>query len=253
MNLNQQVIPITHPLIRVKTFVKLLKTSVRAIEADLKAIAQKDPAAGSYKETLTCYPGFHALIIYRISHLLYHLGWIWVARFLSYLCRCWTGIEIHPAAQLGQGILIDHGMGVVIGATAIVGDGVTLYQGVTLGGTGKQQGKRHPTLGDNVIVGAGAKVLGNIEIGNNTRIGAGSVTLQSIPNNATAVGIPARVVCQNGQRVGTTEYCFSCDATGKVINRLTERIEILESELHYQLEYVRGSVRHNKTLEKAID
>lgn len=172
---------------------------------DFKAIFQRDPAARGFwgvLEVLLSYSGFHALISHRICHFLHaklHIPLI--PRLLSQITRFLTGIEIHPGAQIGKGFFIDHGMGVVIGETTIVGDCVTLYQGVTLGGTGKEKGKRHPTLKNHIVVGAGAKVLGNIVIGNNVNIGAGSVVVKSVPDNCTVVGVPGVIIRREGQRV----------------------------------------------------
>lgn len=169
--------------------------------ADFRIIFDRDPAARNWLEVLICYPGLQALFFHRLAHLLYNLGIPFLPRFISHLARALTGIEIHPGANIGKGVFIDHGMGVVIGETAILGDYCLIYQGVTLGGTGKETGKRHPTLGENVVVGAGAKVLGNIQIGNDVRIGAGSVVLRDVPSNCTVVGIPGRIVYRSGVRV----------------------------------------------------
>src|SRR5919202_2300974 len=161
--------------------------------ADLQTIYERDPAARNWLEVLFCYPGVQAILFYRLAHWLYCIGIPFVPRLISHLTRFLTGIEIHPGAKIGKGVFIDHGLGVVIGETAIVGDYALIYQGATLGGTGKETGKRHPTLGENVVVGAGAKVLGNIQIGNNVRIGAGSVVLRDAPSDCTVVGIPGRI------------------------------------------------------------
>lgn len=158
----------------------------KTLAADFRIIFERDPAARNGLEVLLCYPGFQALVCHRVAHWLYQQRLPVIPRLLSHLSRLLTGVEIHPGARLGQGIFIDHGMGVVIGETAIVGDYCLIYQGVTLGGTGKQSGKRHPTLANNVVVGAGAKVLGNIQIGENVRIGAGSVVLRDVPSDCTA-------------------------------------------------------------------
>jgi serine O-acetyltransferase len=165
---------------------------------DFKIIFDHDPAANNWLEVLICYPGVHALALHRVANWLWNLEIPLLPRFLSHLGRFLTGIEIHPGATIGKGVFIDHGMGVVIGETAIVGDYCLIYQNVTLGGTGKQTGKRHPTLGKNVIVGTGAKVLGNINIGNNVRVGAGSIVLRDVPNDCTVVGIPGRIVSRTG-------------------------------------------------------
>ncbi|WP_418791398.1 serine O-acetyltransferase [Phosphitispora sp. TUW77] len=168
------------------------------IRKDIKVIFERDPAAKSLLEVLLAYPGLHALLFHRLAHYLYKKGLILLPRIISQFSRFVTGIEIHPGACIGEGLFIDHGIGVVIGETAEVGNNVTIYQGVTLGGTGKEKGKRHPTVGNNAVISAGAKVLGNIKIGDNTRIGAGSVVLADVPPNTTVVGIPGKVVIRDG-------------------------------------------------------
>lgn len=172
---------------------------------DLDRVLKEDPAARSKLEVFLLYPSINALIVYRIAHKLYNKKWFFLARLLSQLARFFTGIEIHPGAKIGKGLFIDHGMGVVIGETAEVGDNVTIYHGVTLGGTGKDKGKRHPTVKDNVIIGAGAKVLGPITIGNNVKIGANSVVLKDVPDNATAVGIPAKLIIKDKKKDDNTK------------------------------------------------
>lgn len=171
------------------------------ITQDLKAIFDRDPAATSKMEVILTYAGFHALLAYRISHYLKSMGVPFLPRAISQLARWVTGVEIHPAAKIGTGFFIDHGMGVVIGETAEIGDYVTLFQGVTLGGTGKERGKRHPTLGNHVVVGAGAKILGGITIGDNVKIGANSVVLKNVPPNSTVIGVPGRVIKSLGERL----------------------------------------------------
>ncbi len=161
---------------------------------DVASVFDRDPAARTVWEVVTCYPGFHALVLHRVSHRLWGAGFKWLARFLSHLGRWFTGVEIHPGATIGRRFFIDHGMGVVIGETAHVGDDCTLYHGVTLGGTTWNKGKRHPTLRDGVVIGAGAKVLGPIEIGEQARIGSNAVVVRDVPAGATAVGIPARII-----------------------------------------------------------
>lgn len=170
---------------------------LKKLKYDLNRILEEDPAARSKLEVFILYPSIHALIAYRISNKLYKLNRFFLARLVSQLSRFFTGIEIHPGATIGNGLFIDHGMGVVIGETAEIGDNVTIYHGVTLGGTGKDKGKRHPTIGNNVIIGAGAKILGPINIGDNVKIGANSVVLKDIQKGATAVGIPARIIDGN--------------------------------------------------------
>ena len=216
---------------------------LKSVCADLAIIKERDPAARGTLEILLCYPGFHALLLHRLSHRLWQLGGFpmagrrpleplrLLARLLSQLGRMATGVEIHPGAHIGHGVFIDHGMGVVIGETAEVGNRCLLYQGVTLGGTGKQHGKRHPTLAENVVVGAGAKVLGAIRVGANTRIGAGSVLLRDVGSDSTVVGIPGRVIHQSGVRVDPLAHSALPDAEARVIRNLMERIDSLEGEL----------------------
>jgi len=206
-------------------------TFLQAMAADLAIIKERDPAARSTLEILLCYPGFHALVMHRISHCLWRLRVPLLPRLLSQVGRLFTGIEIHPGARIGRGVFIDHGMGVVIGETAVIGDHCLLYQGVTLGGTGKQHGKRHPTLKENVVVGAGAKVLGAITVGANTRIGAGSVLLRDVASDSTVVGIPGRVIHQSGVRIDPLAHSALPDAEARVIRNLMERIDNLESQV----------------------
>lgn len=196
------------------------------VKQDLKAVFDRDPAATSTLEVILTYAGFHALIAYRFAHWLWSHGVPFLPRVISQLARWLTGVEIHPAAKIGTGFFIDHGMGVVIGETAEIGDQVTLFQGVTLGGTGKERGKRHPTLGSHVVVGAGAKILGGIKIGDNVKIGANSVVLKSVPPNSTVTGVPARVIKTEGERLP--------EATMDHINMpdpIADRFESLEREI----------------------
>ncbi len=202
---------------------------LKAIKADLAIIKERDPAARGLLEMLLCYPGFHALVIHRLSYKLWKSGWPLAPRLLSQITRSLTGVEIHPGAKIGRGVFIDHGMGVVIGETAEIGNRCLLYQGVTLGGTGKDDGKRHPTLLENVVVGAGAKVLGAITVGANTRIGAGSVVVRDVESNSTVVGIPGRVLHQSGVKVDPLAHSALPDAEANVIRNLMERIDQLES------------------------
>ncbi|GAC1653559.1 MAG: serine O-acetyltransferase [Vulcanimicrobiaceae bacterium] len=207
---------------------------LQTLYADLRAPLERDPAASSWVDVVLSYPGFHAITAHRIIHLLQRTGIPVVPRFLAHLNRFFTGIEIHPAAKIGKGFFIDHGMGVVIGATAEVGDNVTLYQGVTLGGTSLSHGKRHPTLGNNVVVGAGAAVLGAITIGDNSRVGGGSVVVRDVPANATVVGVPARVVLQDGKPVqpaGARPQVDMPDPNAPAIAQLAQRIAELERRL----------------------
>lgn len=184
---------------------KAVLCTIRKINRDIDAILSRDPAAKSRAEVILLYSGLHALLMYRLSHKLNESGLKFGARAVSQLAKFLTGIEIHPGATIGEGLFIDHGSGVVIGETAIIGDNCTIYQGVTLGGTGKETGKRHPTLGDNVMVGAGAKLLGNFTVGSNSKIAAGAVVLGNVPENCTAVGIPAHVVRRDGERVDESQ------------------------------------------------
>ncbi len=192
---------------------------------DIKAIFERDPAARSVLEVVLTYSGLHALWLYRIARLLMKMHLLLLARFVSQFGKFLTGIEIHPNAQIGNNFFIDHGMGVVIGETTEIGDNVTLYQGVTLGGTGKEKGKRHPTIGNNVVIGAGAKILGNIRIGNNVKIGANAVILKSVPDDSTVVGVPGEVVRIKG--VNPLELVQTADLPDPVM----EKIEEMQKEI----------------------
>jgi serine O-acetyltransferase len=211
------------------------RTTANPIEvaiADWQIIKQRDPAARNWLEILFCYPGFQAISCYRLFHWLHCLGVPFLPRFMASLNRFFTGIEIHPGATIGTGVFIDHGTGVVIGETAIIGDGVVIYQGVTLGGTGKETGKRHPTLGNNVLVGAGAKILGNIQIGDRTSIGAGSVVLRDIPSDCTVVGIPGRVIRNGSRPIDTSQNLENLpDLEAEIISKLFDRIKSLEQQV----------------------
>ena len=202
----------------------------RAIKEQIDTIFREDPAAKSVLEIVLCYPGFHAILLHRLAHKLY--GWRvpLAPRVISQTGRFLTGIEIHPGATIGRRFFIDHGMGVVIGETTEIGDDVLLYQGVTLGGTGNEKGKRHPTLGSHVVVGSGAKVLGNIRIGDNVKIGAGSVVVHPVPDNSTVVGIPGRVVRTRDEN-GVLEHGQLPDPEGQAIDDLARRVAELESTL----------------------
>lgn len=200
--------------------------------SDFQIIFERDPAARNWLEVVFCYPGLHALCLHRLAHWLHCRGVVFIPRLISHWGRFLTGIEIHPGAEIGKGVFIDHGMGVVIGETAIVGNYTLIYQGVTLGGTGKESGKRHPTLGKNVVVGAGAKVLGNIQISNRVRIGAGSIVLRDVPPDATVVGIPGRIISpQQKTQVHPLEHGKLPDDQASVISSLLSRIEKLEQQL----------------------
>lgn len=218
------------------------------IREDIAAALERDPAAKSKLEIILCYSGLHAVWLYRLNHWLWNHGWRVSARWLSQVARWLTGIEIHPAAQIGTRLFIDHGMGVVIGETAIVGDDVTLYQGVTLGGTGKEQGKRHPTVASNVTIGAGAKILGNISVGENSRIGAGSVVLQDVPDNSTVVGVPGHVIFRNGKRIVITDPKQIKDPLSEALVALGSQVNVLKQRIG-QLEERAGQVRPEETLD----
>jgi serine O-acetyltransferase len=203
---------------------------LQSVREDIAAVFESDPAARSYAEVLICYPGLHAVWAHHLSHWLWRHRMRFLARFNSQVARLLTGIEIHPGAEIGRRLFIDHGMGTVIGETAIVGDDVTLYQGVTLGGTGKEKGKRHPTLGNNISIGSGAKLLGNITIGDNCRVGAGSVVLRSVPANSTIVGVPGHIVLRDGQRVIITDPKDIRDPLSDVIIKLAAEVHELREK-----------------------
>jgi serine O-acetyltransferase len=200
--------------------------ALQAIRQDLQAVFDRDPAATSRLEVVLTYAGFHALLAYRIAHWLQAHGVPFLPRFISQVARWLTGIEIHPSAKIGTGFFIDHGMGVVIGETAEIGDYVTLFQGVTLGGTGKERGKRHPTIGNHVVIGAGAKILGAIKVGDNVKIGANSVVLKNVPANSTVIGVPARIIKSQGERLPDA----TMDHTN-IPDPINDRFVALEQEL----------------------
>lgn len=209
---------------------------------DAKNIRDKDPAARNVAEVVILYPGFHVLVTHKLAHFLYRHQWFFCARLVSQLARHLTGIEIHPGCTVGRKLFIDHGMGIVFGETAVIGDNCTIYHGVTLGGTGKDVGKRHPTLGDNVLIGAGSKVLGPVYIGNNVRIGAGSVVLANIPANTTAVGVPAEVV-----RTSNCKVCPADDLDQQDLPDLTQqRIAHLEARLSRMAAEIQGEFPPDK-------
>ena len=206
--------------------------AIKKIKEDIKVIYEKDPAATNIIEVLFCYPGLQALISHRIAHKLAYWGIPFIPRLISYWTRIFTGIEIHPKAQIGNRFFIDHGEGVVIGETTIIGDDVLIYQQVTLGGTGNEHGKRHPTIGNNVIIGAGAKILGNIKIGDNTRIGAGSVVVDDVPEHCTVVGVPGRVVQQKFfNQDGILMHNRIPDPVKCELNRLKYEVQALKEQL----------------------
>ncbi len=214
------------------------------LKKDIQVVFERDPAAKSVWEVILCYSGLHAIWLHRISHYLYKRKWVILPRMISNFARFLTGIEIHPGATIGEGLFIDHGTGVVIGETAEIGNNVTLYQGVTLGGTGKEKGKRHPTIGNNVVVASGAKVLGSFKVGDNSKIGAGSVVLKEVPPNSTVVGIPGKIVWHDGKKVDSAsneidlEHNNLPDPVAEMMlcmqrnmKRLEQRIAQLEKEL----------------------
>ena len=201
------------------------------LQYDLEQIKERDPAAGSNWEVALLYSGFHAVTAHRLTHYLHNKGCPFTARTISQLMKMVTGIEIHPAASIGKGLFIDHGSGVVIGETAVIGDNCTLYQGATLGGTGKHTGKRHPTLGNHVMVGAGAKVLGPVYVGDYAKIAAGAVVLKDIPANSTAVGMPAKVVRRDGATVSDLDQINIPDPIAKELAELREAIAILNEKI----------------------
>lgn len=202
-----------------------------SIGEDVRCVMERDPAASSRLMVLLCYPGLHAVWAHRLHYWLWCRGMRFLPRAMSQVTRFWTGVEIHPGARIGRRLFIDHGMGVVIGETAIVGDDVTLYQGVTLGGTGKETGKRHPTLRDGVFVGNNANILGNITIGENSRVGAGSVVLRDVPPDSTVVGVPAHIVYQGGRRVLITDPHDIKDPLSDVIVALADEVKALKCRL----------------------
>ena len=199
------------------------------IREQFDTVFKRDPAARSVLEIVLCYPGFHAVLFHRVAHGIYKRGWFTLARVISQFSRAMTGIEIHPGATIGRRFFIDHGMGIVIGETSEIGDDVLMYQGVTLGGTGKEQGKRHPTIGNEVVIGTGAKILGNIRVGDHVKVGAGSVVVRSVPNHSTVVGVPGRVVGDANADLDTLSHGTLPDPEGQAIDELTKRISELES------------------------
>jgi serine O-acetyltransferase len=203
------------------------------VKSDIKTVKKKDPAARTTLEILLTYSGLHAVLFYRVSHQLYIRKLFTLARIVSQFARLLTGIEIHPGAKIGKGLFIDHGSGVVIGETAEIGNNCLIYQGVTLGGTGKERGKRHPTLGNNVMVGAGARVLGPFRVGDNVKIAANAVVLEAVPDNSTAVGVPARIVRRNGKKISDNadlDQVHIPDPVAQELCRQQHRIEILEKK-----------------------
>jgi serine O-acetyltransferase len=215
-------------VIAVLAWVVLLLTAFRK---EIDAIFDRDPAASNYLEVVLLYSGLHAVVLYRVARALWKIKIPILPRWISQVARFLTGIEIHPGAEIGSGLFIDHGMGVVIGETAVVGDNVTLYQGVTLGGTGKEKGKRHPNVGDNVVVGTGAKILGNITVGDNSYIGANAVVLKDVPTNATVVGVPGRITKQEGRKLDVSlDHVHVLDPIKQSLEELELRLSRLEKK-----------------------
>ena len=218
------------------------------IREDIGNVMEHDPAAKSRIEVFLCYSGLHAVWFYRLNHWLWDHGSVLLGRSFSQLARWLTGVEIHPGAKIGRRLFIDHGMGVVIGETAVVGDDVTLYQGVTLGGTGKEHGKRHPTLEDGVVVGGGAKILGNITIGKNCRIGAGSVVLRNVPDNSTVVGVPAHIIFRDGKRVVIIDPKQINDPLSEALAAVANEVDKLRARIHA----LEGSEDKSQTLSRSL-
>src|SRR5258708_2949885 len=202
-----------------------------AVREPMEPVFRREPAARSVLEIVLCYPGFHAVLLHRVAHRLYRARWFTPARMVSQLSRTLTGIEIHPGARIGRRFFIDHGMGVVIGETSEIGDDVLLYQGVTLGGTGKDTGKRHPTLGNGVVVGTGAKILGNINIGDFVKVGAGSVVVRPVPEHSTVVGVPGRIVASLDADAEPLEHGKLPDPQGQAMDELSRRVAELEAQI----------------------
>ncbi|WP_227764077.1 serine O-acetyltransferase [Zhaonella formicivorans] len=218
------------------------------IKKDIQAVFERDPAARSSLEILLTYPGIHAILLHRLAHWFYCKKMPLIARVISQFSRFLTGIEIHPGAKIGNGLFIDHGMGVVIGETTEIGDNVTLYQGVTLGGTGKEKGKRHPTIGNNVVISAGAKVLGSIKIGDNVKIGAGSVVLRDVPPNCTVVGVPGKIVVRNGKNIADTSFSTIDLHHNQLPDPVAEMILCLQRQierLQHRIEELEGKIQHD--------
>ncbi|RJQ43258.1 MAG: serine O-acetyltransferase [Gaiellales bacterium] len=237
-----------------------LGETARAIRRDIAAIQERDPAAANIVEALTCYSGLHAVMMHRVAHMLYEQNLPVVPRILSQVNRFVTGIEIHPAARIGEGFFIDHGAGVVIGETTEVGNNVTIYQGVTLGGTGKETGKRHPTLKDNVTIGAGAKVLGSVTVGENAKIGAGSIVIHDVPADSTVVGNPGRPVREQGRKVGAADVDWThlpdpvADAMRSLVSRLVElENEMKEAFPEMKERIEQGQEEGERELDKVFD
>lgn len=219
---------------------------LKKIKSDIKAVFDNDPAARSVFEVIFTYSGLHAIWAHRIAHWFYRNRWFTTARIISQISRFFTGIEIHPGAKIGKRLFIDHGMGVVIGETCEIGDDVVLYQGVTLGGTGKEKGKRHPTIGNNVVVASGAKVLGSFRVGDNSMIGANAVVLREVPANSTVVGIPGRIVKKNGVRVGKLDHTSLPDPVIDMLSTMQRQIDELRNKIR-RVEEAEEEKKHDVT------
>lgn len=218
----------------------------RRLAADIRAVKERDPAVKSTLEVLFCYPGLHAIMFHRVAHWFYNRKMYFIARFIAAISRFLTAIDIHPGAKIGEGVFIDHGIGVVIGETAEIGNNVTIYQGVTLGGTGKDTGKRHPTIGNNVVISSGAKVLGPFKVGDNSKIGAGSVVLKEVPPNCTVVGVPGRVVVKENQRVSSISNCTDIDLDQiKLPDPVAQELETLRKRISDLENYVYNLMGRN--------
>lgn len=211
------------------------------LRTDIRAVRERDPAVKSTIEVLFCYPGLHAIMFYRVAHWFYKRRLFFIARFISAIARFLTAIDIHPGAKIGEGVFIDHGIGVVIGETTEIGNNVTIYQGVTLGGTGKEKGKRHPTVGNNVVVSSGAKVLGPFKVGDNSKIGAGSVVLKEVPPNCTVVGVPGRIVVKENKRISLVERGIDLDQV-KLPDPVAQEFETLRRRIADLEEYIYNSI-----------
>jgi serine O-acetyltransferase len=216
----------------------------KRMKEDIEVVFEQDPAARSYLEVILTYSGLHAIWSHRLAHAFFKRKFYFIARVISQISRFFTGIEIHPGAKIGRRFFIDHGMGVVIGETCEIGDNVTVFQGVTLGGTGKEKGKRHPTIKDNALIATGAKVLGSITIGENSKIGAGSVVLKEVPPNSTVVGVPGKVVIQDGQKINRNlDHCNLPDPVADRFAELQSELSLLKQELH-ELKQERSTVKN---------
>lgn len=214
------------------------------LKTDIRAVRERDPAVKSTLEILFCYPGLHAIIIHRVAHWFFNKRLFFIARFISTIARFFTAIDIHPGAKIGEGVFIDHGIGVVIGETAEVGNNVTIYQGVTLGGTGKDKGKRHPTVGNNVVVSSGAKVLGPFRVGDNSKIGAGSVVLKEVPPNCTVVGVPGRIVVKENKRITLVDEDIDLDQV-RLPDPVAQELEGLRKRITELEDYIYNSKRRD--------